>query len=120
MHYLTKNVYNMENLQFNELPNAFCQLYKKMENVERLLLEKSNETQPEADQLLTIQQAGELLKLSVPTLYGLVQRSAIPVNKVSKRLYFSRLELLDWVKSGRKKTMLEIATEADKYLTKKR
>lgn len=110
----------MENLQFNELPNAFCQLYKKMENIERLLLEKSNETQPEADQLLTIQQAGELIKLSVPTLYGLVQRSAIPVCKKGKRLYFSRVDLLNWIKSGRKKTMLEIATEADKYLQNKK
>ena len=40
--------------------------------------------QPE--QLLTVQQAAELLNLSVPTLYGYTQRAEIPVCKRGKRL----------------------------------
>lgn len=75
---------------------------------------------PEADELLTIQQAAELLKLSVPTLYGLVSRSAIPVNKRSKRLYFSKHELTDYIKAGRKKTVVEIEAEAAQYLNQKK
>ncbi|MEJ7739612.1 MAG: helix-turn-helix domain-containing protein [Chitinophagaceae bacterium] len=75
----------------------------------------------ESDQLLTIQQAAELLKLSVPTIYGLVSKSELPVNKRGKRLYFSKQELTDWVKQGRKKTQVEIQAEADTYIhTKKR
>ena len=91
-----------------------------MENIERLLLEKSNESNQEADQLLTIKQAADLLNLSVPTIYGLTQRAAIPVCKQGKRLYFSKLELLNWIKLGRKKTFAEIAKEASNYIHKNR
>ena len=76
--------------------------------------------QPETDQLLTIQEAGQLINLTVPTIYGLVSRSEIPVSKKGKRLYFSKLELIEWVKSGRKKTIAEIATEAENYTNNKR
>lgn len=105
----------MEQITFEQLPAAVSSLYQKVENIERLLQEKEEVSQ-EADQLLSIQQAAELLKLSVPTLYGLVSRSALPVSKKGKRLYFSKQELTDWVKAGRKKTQAEIQAEASNYL----
>lgn len=70
------------------------------------------------DQLLTIQQAAEFLNLTVPTLYGYVHANKIPVSKPGKRLYFSKHELLEWAKAGRKKTLKDIEAEADQYLTK--
>lgn len=79
-----------------------------------------NSNQDEADQLLTIKQTAELLSLSVPTIYGLVSRGEVPHSKKGKRLYFSKQELLEWVKAGRKKTNAEIAAAADDYLTNKR
>lgn len=107
-------------LTLETLPKAFTHLTNEVSEIKRLLLEKSNKQQhPEPDQLLTIQQAGELLSLSVPTLYGYVQRAEIPVCKRSKRLYFSRLTLIEWVKAGRKKTLAETASEADAYLKRK-
>ena len=72
----------------------------------------------QADELLTIKQTAELLTLSVPTIYGLVHRAEIPVSKRGKRLYFSKAELTQWIKDGRKKTNTEIAAEAEQYLTK--
>jgi len=71
------------------------------------------------DQLLTIQQAAELLSLTVPTMYSKVSRGELPVMKRSKRLYFSRTELLEYLKAGRKKTNAEIESEAETYLIKK-
>jgi excisionase family DNA binding protein len=68
------------------------------------------------DELLTVKQAAQLLTLSVPTLYGLVSKSQLPVSKKGKRLYFSKQELIDWIKGGRKKTEHEIAIEAENYL----
>jgi predicted DNA-binding transcriptional regulator AlpA len=106
-------------ITFETLPKAVTQLFIKLDNIERLLLEKSNEPQTSPEQLLNIQQAGNLLNLSVATLYGYVQRAAIPVSKKGKRLYFSKTELLEWVKEGRKKTAAETASEADQYLIKK-
>lgn len=75
---------------------------------------------PQADEVLTIKQAAQLLCLSVPTIYGLVHRSEIPVSKRGKRLYFSKVELTQWIKDGRKKTTKEIATEAEHYLKSKK
>jgi excisionase family DNA binding protein len=69
--------------------------------------------------LLTIKQAADFLTLSVPTLYGLVSQLKIPVSKRGKRLYFSRQELSEWIKEGRKKTQAEIEAEASSYLSSK-
>lgn len=68
------------------------------------------------EELLTIRQAGELLRLSLASLYKLVRNNAIPVCKKSKKLYFFKHELLTWVKQGRKFTCEEIQQQADIYL----
>src|SRR5574344_1131066 len=70
--------------------------------------------QPE--QLLTIQEAAEFLSLTVPTMYSKVSKGELPVMKRSKRLYFSRTELLEYIKDGRKKSNAEIEQEAKAYL----
>lgn len=70
----------------------------------------------DSDQLLNIEQAANFLNLKVPTIYGLVSRSAIPNSKKGKRLYFSKNELLDWIKSGKNKTHEELDREADSIL----
>lgn len=78
---------------------------------------KSNDSKLESDQILTIEQASEFLNLSKNTLYGYVQKSKIPVSKKGKRLYFSKLELLEWIKSGKKQTQSELNNEVDNFLT---
>ena len=75
---------------------------------------KAPTNQPE--QLLTIQEAAELLSLTVPTMYSKVSKGELPVMKRSKRLYFSRTELLEYLKEGRKKSNAEIEQEAKAYL----
>jgi excisionase family DNA binding protein len=110
----------MEKLTFNELPQAITQLYDKLSRIEQLLIEKNSESIQEADQLLTIQQVSEMLSLSVPTIYGLVSRAEIPCMKKSKRLYFSKEELIAWIKVGRKKTTSEIEAEANAFLLNKK
>jgi hypothetical protein len=52
-------------------------------------------------------------------MYSKVSKGELPVMKRSKRLYFSRTELLAYLKSGRKKTNTEIEAEADAYLKKR-
>ncbi len=73
------------------------------------------------DELLTIQQAAGLLNLTVGTLYVKVSKGELPVSKVpgSKRLYFSRTDLLDHIRGGRKKSNAELEQEAQAYLLKK-
>ena len=77
---------------------------------------KTTPAQTATNQLLTISQAAEFLSLSVATVYGLVSRSVIPCMKKGKRLYFSKDEITDWIKTGKKKTISELSADADSYL----
>ena len=71
----------------------------------------NHDHQTEADDLLTVQAAAKFLSLSVPTIYGLIHRGEIPVMKRSKRCYFSKVELINYLKEGRKMTVAENASE---------
>jgi excisionase family DNA binding protein len=90
------------------------------ERVTANILKAVRNEQPTTDQpeqLLTIQEAAEFLSLAVPTIYSKVSKGELPVMKRSKRLYFSRTELLDYLKEGRKKSNAEIEAEAKAYLS---
>lgn len=80
----------------------------------------TNTPQQPTDELLTVQDAANLLRLSVPTIYGLIHKGEIPVMKRSKRCYFSKVDLIEYLKAGKKKTFTEIANEADTYLAKQK
>jgi excisionase family DNA binding protein len=89
------------------------------ERVTANILKAVRNEQPTTDQpeqLLTIQEAAEYLSLTVPTMYSKVSKGELPVMKRSKRLYFSRTELLEYLKDGRKKSNAEIEQEAKAYL----
>ncbi len=111
----------MENVVFTQLSiPEIRQLFRQELETYFANQKQGNTTQPEPEQLLTVQQAAELLNLSVPTLYGYTQRAEIPVCKRGKRLYFSKQSLFEWIKDGRKKTLAETASEADQYLKTKK
>lgn len=104
------------------MSNPFEVLETRLSNIENLLLDLKHkpekaEPKPEPEQLLTIQQASEFLSLSVPTIYSKVSKDELPYMKRSKRLYFSRTELLEYLKEGRKKSTAEIEQEAEAYLS---
>lgn len=109
----------MENvLTFDQLPNAVTMLTKEVNELKRLLIEKQEQhTTDQSEKLLTIQEAAEFLNLTVPTMYSKVSKGELPVMKRSKRLYFSRTELLEYLKQGRKKSFTEIEQEAEAYLS---
>ena len=104
---------------FEQLPQAVTQLFDKLENIERLLLQKEISKQPEPEIFFTVQDAAKFLTLSVPTIYGLISKGELPVMKRSKRCYFSKVELINYLKEGRKKTLSEIETEAQNFTKRK-
>ena len=106
-------------LTFDQLPEAVTILTKEVSELKNLIIskqEKPPQEQPET--LLNVQEAAEFLKLEVPTIYSKVSRGELPVMKRSKRLYFSNIELMDYLKQGRKKSSAEIEQEARAYLLK--
>jgi excisionase family DNA binding protein len=65
--------------------------------------DKSKKEEAPEDVIMTIQEAAEFLSLTVPTMYSKVSKGELPFMKRGKRLYFSRTELMEYVKAGRKK-----------------
>ncbi len=111
-----------QKLSFDQLPQAVAMLTKEVSELKQLLLQKRDQQQTTtpSEQLLTIQEAADFLNLSVPTVYSKVSKGELPVMKRGKKLHFSNTELMKYLKEGRKKTNSEIATEAQRYLQKRR
>jgi len=104
---------------FDQLPQAVSEISVKLDSIERLIRKNIDEpSQPAQDEFLTVLQVAELLNLSVPTIYGLVHKKDIPVCKRGKRLYFSKLEIRDWIRTGRKTSLAETEQATDNYIKK--
>lgn len=69
---------------------------------------------------LTIKEAAEFIQRPVASIYNLVSKRLIPHSKIGNRLYFDKLELIDWIKSGRVNTNSELEARADEILTGKK
>jgi excisionase family DNA binding protein len=106
-------------ITYNSLPEAVTHLSERLENIERLLTEQKEHPKGQ-DDLLTIDQAAEFLTLTKPTLYSKVSRRELPYMKRGKRLYFSKDELMAYLKEGRQGTTSELQQEAGSYLEQKR
>lgn len=103
-------------ITFEKLPEAVSLLHEKVDRIAELFLQNKGDSEPSSEELLSIQQAAKFLNLSVPTLYGYTHNASIPFCKKGKRLYFLKSDLTLWIKTGRKKTKDEIASEADIFL----
>jgi len=116
----------MEN--FNEvitletLPKAFVHLTNEVSDIKRLLLEKSNSQPTETDRWFDLNELCNYHpdKPSKPTVYGWVNAGTIPVHKGGKKLRFLKSEIDSWLMQGRKKTLLELDSEASTYLPNKK
>ncbi len=97
----------MKPFTFDQIPKMMGRLLDKMEQIESLLKGISPQACT-ADELLTITEAAKMLNLSVATIYSKVNRNEIPVCKKGKKLYFSKVELTDWIYSGKIPTNEEL------------
>jgi excisionase family DNA binding protein len=105
-------------ITFESLPQLVTMLTKEVSELRSLLINRQEKTSTiKPEKLLTIQEAAQFLNLSVPTIYSKVSKGELPVMKRSKRLYFSSIELMAYVKDGRKKSNAEIEAAAGKYLS---
>jgi excisionase family DNA binding protein len=103
----------MKPFTFDQIPVMMNKIHDKLEHLEKLIA-KISIVEENKDELLNIKEASNLLNLSVSTIYSKVSKREIPVNKQGKRIYFYRHELMEWIKSGRVKTYLEIQGDIEK------
>ena len=101
-----------------DLNMLFEELIKKIsERVSENVLQSINTSSPvEVPNFLTIDEAAKLINLTKPTVYGLVHQNKIPYLKKGKRLYFVKVDLLEWINSGNQTTKSEAEIKADAYL----
>ncbi len=100
--------------------NPFEAIDARLTIIESILLDLKERTAhqniPATDSLLTVEDTAKFLSLSVATVYGLISKGDIPVMKRSKRCYFSKNELIEYLKEGRHRTNSELAAEAEKFI----
>ena len=108
----------MEALKFENLPNAVAELIQGQSELKALLLQKV-EHQPEIETPIQLDEVVPITGLTKPTLYGYCQRNEIPYHKKGNRLYFFKSEIIDWIKTGKQKTLKELQADAEAYLSNK-
>jgi predicted DNA-binding transcriptional regulator AlpA len=108
----------MEALKFEQLPNVVATLTEEVREMKALLLQKA-EPQTEIETPIQLDEVVPITGLTKPTLYGYCQRNEIPYHKKGNRLYFFKSEIIDWIKTGKQKTLKEIEADADAYLSNK-
>jgi len=107
------------------MTNPFEQIETRLGKIENLLLDLRSNQQTAGNaanekDLLTVSEAAEYLTLAVPTIYSMVSRGTLPFMKRSKRIYFSRIELVEFLKAGRRQTTAEMAANADEFIPKRK
>lgn len=113
----------MTDITFEQIPAAISEALRTLGRVEAILLEQKNTSPaPDPDRWLDITELSHYLPdhPAVPTIYGYIHRRIIPFHKQSKKLYFLKSEIDNWLRSGRRSTMEEMVRDAEKHLRKRR
>ena len=105
-------------LSFEQTQQDVAEVKKDLKELRALLLIKA-ETRTEIESPMQLDEVVPITGLTKPTLYGYVQRNEIPYHKKGNRLYFFKSELIDWIKTGKQKTLKELEAQTDEYLSNK-
>jgi predicted DNA-binding transcriptional regulator AlpA len=73
-----------------------------------------------ANRIGGIELAREVTGFASSTIYNLVAQNNIPHCKQGRKLYFFEEELLEWIRSGRRKTISDISSNVDNFLGRHR
>lgn len=105
-------------ITFNQLPEAVALLLDKIDSLEKRLLPLLTISKSEGE-FLDINEAASFLKIPKNTLYAIACRREITTYKPGKKLFFSKEELTQWIKSGKKQSKTEIGSAAIKSVGSK-
>ena len=108
-----------QNLTFEMLPQAVAILLNEVSLLKNLLRkqQENNSKQEPEEQFLNVQQTAKFLGLTSATIYSKVSRNEIPKLKKNGRLYFSKLELIEYLKEGKVNHQASISDEVDELLS---
>jgi|SRR5690606_5447741 len=104
-------------INFESLPKAVASLFEEVKQIKSIVLETASSDT--GDKFFTISETAEFLHVQKPTLYSYVSKQTIPHYKRAGRLYFSKNELIDWIKEGNKRPF-DVEDEARKIVAKRK
>ena len=87
--------------------------------VAKALLQKTKDELSEGDSFLDVEEAASFLGIAKATLYGKCSSLLIPHFKKGKKLYFNRSELVEYLRSGKRKTIQDISQIVNSTLSEK-
>ena len=105
------------------MENPFDLILERLNAIENLLrnLKKDDPiVSSPVSEIFNINQAAIYLGVAKSTVYKMTSSRLIPHSKISKRIYFKRNEIDEWINKHKIKTNVEIEQEADEYLLRKR
>ena len=98
-------------ISFENLPKAVAHLVSEVAAIKSLVEKGQTPVAPQKRVPIGIEDACRIIGKAKPTIYALVRKRLLPCYKNGKKLYFFEDELLEWITTGKKKTMLEIESE---------
>ncbi|MES2893369.1 MAG: helix-turn-helix domain-containing protein [Bacteroidota bacterium] len=99
-----------------KLPEEIILLINKVDNIERLLANQIKENHPESEKPLTVPQAADYLSVSIGTIRRLASTGKLPVMKDTKRCYFLKTALIEYLKNNTR-CQFSIESKIDKFLS---
>ena len=107
------------------MENPFEIIIEKLIAIERRLIsvESKIDYKPKTTgitEIMTLKQLSDYSSLSKSLIYKLTSSREIPHSKRGKRLYFSKLEIDEWLLKQKIKTIDEIQNEVDNYLVRRK
>lgn len=109
-------VMSTNEIKFEDLPKAVALILNEVENIKTLVKESKRPELKKEKTPIGIDEACKLIGKAKPTVYTLVRKRIIPSYKNGKKLYFFKDELLEWIESGRRKTLDEIESDSENFI----
>ena len=113
---------DMQQLTFEQLPQAVAMLIKEVKEM-KSLLQSSNQMKVEpANQWFNLEELCAYLpdRPAKQTVYGWIGKHAIPYHKKGKKLQFSKSEIDQWLLADQRQTLVQIRVQALRYCQSKK
>ncbi|MDR6464606.1 helix-turn-helix domain-containing protein [Chryseobacterium sediminis] len=100
----------MAKYTFEMLPLLLEKIEVRLERIESLI--QTARSKDLTDDYLSAKRAADMLNFTLATLYTKVCKGEIPSYKKGNRLYFSLVEIKDWIERGKKTSIDQIEQKA--------
>lgn len=106
------------NNPFEIIESRLCNIENLILDLKHPTMQKSSLSQEDEDPK-NIDEIVQLTGYKKKTLYGYCQNNTIPHHKKNGTLFFFKVEIIEWIQSGKQKTINEIESENDEFFASK-